>query len=163
MVWNFSTLSETASSVTTAAPKRVMSVSTPLICVRPLRKGESLGYGLSYTAESDRLIGWAAIGYADGYRRNPSPEACMCVNGIRVPVIGRVAMQTTCLDLTDLPFTPAPGDSVYVLGGPGHAVSVGSASFSDPETIFRIVQELPAVCEEYGISDISEFRGSMQS
>ncbi|MBQ5727787.1 MAG: alanine racemase [Mailhella sp.] len=101
----------------------VMSVSVPLICVRPLRKGESLGYGLSYTAESDRLIGWAAIGYADGYRRNPSPEACMCVNGIRVPVIGRVAMQTTCLDLTDLPFTPAPGDPVHILGGPGHAVS----------------------------------------
>ena len=98
----------------------VMSVSVPLICVRRLRKGESLGYGLSYTAESD---GWAAIGYADGYRRNPSPEASMCVNGIRVPVIGRVAMQTTCLDLTDLPFTPAPGDTVYGLGGPGHAVS----------------------------------------
>lgn len=101
----------------------VMSVSVPLISVRTLRKGESLGYGLSYTAESDRLVGWAAIGYADGYRRNPSPEACMCVNGVRVPVIGRVAMQTTCLDLTDLPFSPAPGDTVHVLGGPGHAVS----------------------------------------
>jgi len=43
-----------------------------------------------------------------------------------------------------------------------HAVSVGSASFSDPETIFRIVNELPAVCEEYGISDLREFRASMK-
>ena len=42
-----------------------------------------------------------------------------------------------------------------------HAVSVGSASFSDPETIFRIVRELPAVCEEYGITDLNEFRNSM--
>jgi len=39
---------------------------------------------------------------------------------------------------------------------------VGSASFSDPETIFRIVNELPAVCEEYGISDLREFRASMK-
>ena len=101
----------------------VMSVSVPLISVHPLRKGESLGYGLAYTAESDRLVGWAAIGYADGYRRNPAEGTCMCVNGIRVPVIGRVAMQTTCLDLTDLPFTPQPGDIVHVMGGPGHAVT----------------------------------------
>lgn len=101
----------------------VMSVSVPLISVHPLRKGESLGYGLAYTAESDRLVGWAAIGYSDGYRRNPAPGTCMCVNGIRVPVIGRVAMQTTCLDLTDLPFKPQSGDTVYVMGGPGNAVT----------------------------------------
>ena len=47
----------------------------------------------------------------------------MCVDGIRVPVIGRVAMQTTCLDLTDLPSTPKTGDTVYVMGGPGHTVT----------------------------------------
>ncbi|WP_458400285.1 alanine racemase [Mailhella sp.] len=103
--------------------KPVMSVSVPLISVHKLRKGESLGYGLTYTAESDRIVGWAAIGYSDGYRRDPAPEACMCVNGMRVPVIGRVAMQTTCLDLTDLPSTPLPGDDVYVMGGPGNAVT----------------------------------------
>lgn len=101
----------------------VMSVSVPLISVHPLRKGESLGYGCAYKAESDRLVGWAAIGYADGYRRNPAPGTCMTINGVRVPVIGRVAMQTTCLDLTDLPFTPRSGDTVYVMGGPGDAVT----------------------------------------
>jgi alanine racemase len=101
----------------------VMSVSVPLISVRTLRKGESLGYGLAYTAESDRLVGWAAIGYSDGYRRPPVEEASMCVDGIRVPVIGRVAMQTTCLDLTDLPCPPKTGDTVYVMGGPGNAVT----------------------------------------
>lgn len=101
----------------------VMEVSAPLISVHPLRKGESVGYGRTYTAESDRLIGWVAIGYADGYRRNPANGTCMCVNGIRVPVIGRVAMQMTCIDLTNLPFRPSPGDEVFILGGPGHAVS----------------------------------------
>ena len=101
----------------------VMEVSAPLVNVHPLHKGESLGYGRSYVATSERLVGWVAIGYADGYRRNPAPETCMCVNGVRVPVIGRVAMQMTCIDLTDLPVPPVAGDTVYVMGGPGNAVS----------------------------------------
>ena len=101
----------------------VMEVAAPLISVHPLHKGESVGYGRTFTADSERLVGWVAIGYADGYRRNPAPGTCMCINGVRVPVIGRVAMQMTCVDLTDLAETPAPGDAVYVLGGPGNAVS----------------------------------------
>ena len=36
---------------------------------------------------------------------------------------GRVAMQMTCVDLTDLPTPPVPGDTAYVLGGPGNGVS----------------------------------------
>jgi alanine racemase len=101
----------------------VMEVSAPLLSVHSLHKGESLGYGRIYTAPSERIVGWVAIGYADGYRRNPAPGTCMCINGIRVPVIGRVAMQMTCIDLTDLPCIPSPGDTVYVMGGPGNAVS----------------------------------------
>ena len=101
----------------------VMGVSAPLMSVHSLKKGESLGYGRSYVADSDRLVGWVAIGYADGYRRNPAPGTAMCVDGVRVPVIGRVAMQMTCVDLTDLPCPPVPGDDVWVMGGPGDAVT----------------------------------------
>lgn len=101
----------------------VMGVSVPLISVHRLKKGESLGYGRTYVADSDRLVGWVPIGYADGYRRNPAPGTSMCVGGVRVPVIGRVAMQMTCLDLTDLPSPPSAGDEVWVMGGPGDAVT----------------------------------------
>ena len=82
------------------------------------------------------------------------PLALRCVwqiaRTVDIPVIG-VGGIRCALDVLE-----------FLLVG-AHAVSVGSASFSDPETIFRIVQELPAVCEEYGISDINEFRASMQS
>lgn len=104
--------------------KPVMSVSTKLLSVHTLRKGESLGYGRAYVADKDRLVGWAAVGYADCYRRNPAPETCMCINGTRVPVIGRVAMQMTCIDLSGLPEPPQAGDDVYVLGGPGNAITI---------------------------------------
>ena len=101
----------------------VMSVTAPLISTHVLRRGESLGYGRTYIADSDRLIGWAAIGYADGYRRCEAPGRSMCLRGCRVPVIGRVAMQMTCLDLSSLPFSPSAGEDVHVLGGPGNAVT----------------------------------------
>ena len=82
------------------------------------------------------------------------PLALRCVwqiaRTVDIPVIG-VGGIRSALDVLE-----------FLLVG-AHAVSVGSASFSDPETIFRIVQDLPAVCEEYGISDINEFRASMQS
>lgn len=104
----------------------VMEVSAPLLSVHPLRAGESLGYGRAYVAPTDRMVGWVGIGYADGYRRNPSPKTCMCVKGVRVPVVGRVAMQMTCLDLTSLLADGLPvkaGEEVYILGGPGDAVT----------------------------------------
>lgn len=43
-----------------------------------------------------------------------------------------------------------------------HAVAVGTANFTDPGTIFRIVQELPIVCEEMGINDLASFRGTLE-
>ena len=49
----------------------------------------------------------------------------------------------------------------FILAG-AHAVCVGTASFTDPCTIFHIVQELPALCEELGIEDLGAFRGSLQ-
>ena len=101
----------------------VMEAAAPIVSIHALRKGESLGYGRTYVAQSDRTVGWVAIGYADGYRRNPSSGTCMCIGGIRVPVIGRVAMQMTCVDLTDLPILPRPGDLAWILGGSGNAVS----------------------------------------
>ncbi len=106
----------------------VMEVTAPLLSIHPLHTGESLGYGRTYIAPSERMVGWVGIGYADGYRRTPSPVASMCVKGVRVPVTGRVAMQMTCLDLTALVdknglLPVKPGDAVHVLGGGGDAVT----------------------------------------
>lgn len=101
----------------------VMEVSAPVLSVHPLPAGESLGYGRTYIASSERLVAVVGIGYADGYRRNPGPGACMTVHGQRAPIIGRVAMQMTCLDITEVPGVK-PGDQAWALGGEGDAVSV---------------------------------------
>lgn len=108
--------------------------------------------GLAVDVRSRRSV----LGNITGGLSGPAvkPLALRCVwqiaRTVDIPVIG-VGGIRNALDVLE-----------FLLVG-AHAVSVGSASFSDPETIFRIVQELPAVCEEYGISDINEFRASMQS
>ena len=88
-----------------------------------------LGAGLEpVAAATDRMVAVVGIGYADGYRRNPAPGTCMTLRGLRAPVIGRVAMQMTCLDITGFPkkgVNVRPGDEAFILGGPGHAVTAG--------------------------------------
>lgn len=115
----------TSRAILGAGLEPVMEVSAPILSVHPLRAGESLGYGRTYVAPTDRLVAVVGIGYADSYRRNPAPGTCMTVRGRRAPVIGRVAMQMTCLDISDVPDAAEvrPGEEAFILGGGGEAVT----------------------------------------
>lgn len=110
----------TSRAILGAALEPVMEVSAPILSVHSLRAGESLGYGRAYIAPSERRVAWVGIGYADAYRRNPAPEMStamsMTVRGHRVPVIGRVAMQMTCVDITDMPLVAMDGAKAHNAG-----------------------------------------------
>lgn len=97
--------------------KLVMEISTHLVQVHALRQGQSISYGRTFTADRDMVVGIAACGYANGYNRRLSNRAAMVVRGKRAPVVGRVCMQLTALDLSHIPEARA-GDAVYILGGP---------------------------------------------
>ena len=98
-----------------------MEAFAPILEVHPLRAGQSLGYGRAFVAPRDMLAAVAGIGYADGFRRMPGAQ--MSVNGMRAPVIGRVAMQMTCLDVTGIP-SVRPGDMAHVLGGKARPIRI---------------------------------------
>ena len=87
-----------------AAFKPVMSAYAPILSVHALEEGGTLGYGRLFRAGRPSVVAWAGIGYADCFRRNHVPGArpMMAVKGRRCPIIGRVAMQMTALDVTDL-------------------------------------------------------------
>ena len=57
-------------------------------------------------------------GYADGYPRALSMRGAVLVRGRRAPILGRVCMQMCIVDVTDIPGVE-PGDTAYLLGGPG--------------------------------------------
>lgn len=100
-----------------------MCVQTPIIAVRDISPGDGVGYGHTYLAEKNIPIGIMAAGYADCFSRGLSNKAEVCVDGARAPVVGRVSMQMTAVDLSALsemnskPGRTRPG-AAWILGGP---------------------------------------------
>lgn len=92
-----------------------MTLSTQLISVRRVPRGEGVGYNAIWRADRDSVIGIAAIGYGDGYARNVRSGAPVLVNGHPASVAGRVSMDMTALDVTDVPGARV-GDTVVLWG-----------------------------------------------
>jgi alanine racemase len=79
--------------------KPMMSLHSRLIAVKPIKKGDSVGYGSSWVCEQDSMLGVVAIGYADGYPRYASIGTPVLVNGQRAYLVGRVSMDMITVDL----------------------------------------------------------------
>ena len=92
----------------------VLRVATRLAQVKDVPAGTQVGYGLTYKFKRPARLGLVPIGYADGYRRALSNQAVMRVVGQYAPVRGRVSMDQTIIDLTDIPAAKV-GDEVEVI------------------------------------------------
>lgn len=99
-----------------------MTLSTKLIAVNHIRGGEHVGYAGSWRTPEDMAVGVAAVGYGDGYPRHAPAGTPVLVNGRSAPVIGRISMDLTTIDLRQHP-EAKPGDPV-VLWGEGLPVEV---------------------------------------
>jgi len=93
--------------------KPVATLTAAVLQVRTAKAGETAGYGGAARLSRDTRIATVGLGYADGYLRadsgagvplrDKSPGAEACIAGHRVPVLGRVSMDLTLLDVTDMP------------------------------------------------------------
>jgi alanine racemase len=81
--------------------RAVMQLTSQIISIRQIQKGESIGYGSIFTAEKNMTIGVVACGYADGYPRS-AINAPAAVDGNMTRVIGRVSMDMLFVDLTEI-------------------------------------------------------------
>jgi alanine racemase len=96
----------------------VMRVTSRLSDIKRIEAGESVGYGLTFTATRPTVTGLVPIGYHDGLPRNLSNIGSMLVRGVHAPILGRVSMDWTVIDLTDIP-DAAYNDEVVVIGRDG--------------------------------------------
>ena len=80
-----------------------MSLTSEIIGIQSLKRGDKLGYGGLFTADREIRIGVVACGYADGYPRHASNGSPVLVDGVRVPMVGRVSMDMLCVDLSGVP------------------------------------------------------------
>lgn len=93
----------------------VMKIKTRILTLRNLPTGTPVSYGRTFVTKRESRIAVVSLGYADGYNRLFSNNAEMLVGGHRVPVIGRVCMDLTMLDVTDVDRV-SEGDEVVILG-----------------------------------------------
>ncbi len=91
--------------------KPVMSLRTTIINLKEVGEGTPLGYGGSFITKRKSLIATVPMGYYDGVLRSLSNRGWMWVNGKRAPIVGKVSMDLTLLDVTDIKRVK-PGDEV---------------------------------------------------
>lgn len=98
--------------------KPAMTLKSNVVLCKDVPPGTSISYGRLFTTARPSRIATVAIGYADGYSRRLSSRASMLLHGQRVPVVGRVCMDTCMADVTDLtdPMAVLTGDEVVLFG-----------------------------------------------
>ncbi len=100
--------------------KPVLTWKTKVSALRKIGPGETVGYGRTWCADTDRWIATVPVGYADGYSRLLSNRGRMLSGGVSYPIAGRVCMDQTMLDLGDCENSPLKvGDEVTLLGRDG--------------------------------------------
>ncbi len=98
----------------------VMTWKTRVIGVRELQPGDTVGYNAIFVAQRPMRMALLPIGYSDGLRRelsgaNAKPGGWVMVHGQRAPIVGRISMNLTTVDVTHIPHA-AVGDEVTLLG-----------------------------------------------
>jgi alanine racemase len=96
----------------------VMTVKAKILALRKLPAGTPISYGRTFVTKRDSIIGVIAAGYADGFSRRFSNNADMLVRGKRAPVVGRVCMDLTMIDVTGIEHVEE-GDEAVIIGKQG--------------------------------------------
>jgi len=127
----------------------VLSLVTRIAFLKKVPAGLPISYGRTFVTKRESMIATIPIGYADGYSRGLSNRGEAIVRGVRVPVVGRVCMDMTMLDVTEVPAV-SEGDEVVLIGSQGDeritaddiAVKTGTISY---EVLCGISSRVPRV------------------
>lgn len=127
----------------------VFSFKTRVGLVKDLPAGNTVSYGRTYTLKRDTRIAVLTAGYGDGILRASSNRAQVIVRGARCPVLGRVTMDQTIVDVTDVPGVTR-GDEAVLFGKQGDAeITVAEFSrWADTipwETLCSVSKRVPRV------------------
>lgn len=129
--------------------KQALTFKSEISYIKEIKKGESVGYDFSWTADRDSIIGTLPFGYADGYPRNMTKKGEVTIRGVKAPIIGKVCMDQCMVDLTDIP-SALEGDVVIVyFDGSNNTVSIQEmselAETNKNEIVGRISRRVPRV------------------
>jgi alanine racemase len=138
-------------------PEPVASIHARVVHTRDARPGTTLGYGATYTASATERWATLSIGYGDGLPRALGNRGQAIVGGVRVPIIGRISMDVTVVDITGVPSVDV-GTVATLMGPDGDegitvdeiAEQAGTISY---EVLTGLTARLPRVWS--GCEDVS--------
>ena len=136
----------------------VMSFKTHIAHITMVKKGDTIGYGRDYTAPRNMRTATVTAGYADGFNRLLSNRGFVIIHGKRAPIVGRICMDMTMVDVTDIP-EAALFDEVTIIGCDGEeslnadeiAESCGTISY---EILCSVGKRVPRTYVENGAEKI---------
>lgn len=116
-----------------------MTLKTSVAYVKYIEKGATISYGRTYEAQKKMKIATVPIGYADGFIRKYANDGYMMIKGKKAPIVGRVCMDQTMLDVTDIEDVKI-GDEVIVFGdGSGDSSTADTLALSADTINYEIV------------------------
>ena len=95
-----------------------MTLKSIVTAVREVPKGFCVSYGMTHKTRKKTRLASVPVGYADGFSRRFSSNGTLLVKGHRAPVVGRICMDQTMIDVGDIPDV-SPGDEVVLIGSQG--------------------------------------------
>jgi alanine racemase len=99
--------------------KPAMSLKTKIVFIKDIPAGRSISYGRTFISQKPTKVATLPIGYADGYHRGVSNKASVLVRGQFAPVVGKVTMDQTMIDVGQINGVKI-GDEVVLIGKQGH-------------------------------------------
>lgn len=135
----------------------VLTWKTAIASTRSVAPGTAIGYNATFVAQADMRLALLPVGYADGLNRklsstNSAPGGQVLIRGTRAPIVGRVSMDLTVVDITQIPHAAAD-DEVVILGEQGvqritaddHARWAGTIPY---EILCAIAARVPRITSE---------------
>lgn len=114
-------------------PEPVFSFHTRVGLVKEVPAGTSISYGRTFRTTRRTRLAILTAGYGDGLPRAASNRGAVLLGGQRCPILGRICMDQTVVDATDLPVSPQAGDAAVLVGrqGPGEITLAEFSAWSD--------------------------------
>lgn len=143
-------------------PDPVVSVHARVVHTRDAPAGTTLGYGATYTSAGDERWATLSIGYGDGLPRSLGNRGHALLGGVRAPIIGRISMDVTVVDISDVPEV-TEGDVATLIGSQDASVIsldevAGLAETISYEILTGLTPRLPRVWSDESRSAQSKSR-----
>ena len=129
-----------------------MTLTSKIIGVQNLTAGDTVGYGSTFTADSNMRIGVVACGYADGYPRHCNTGTPILVKGVRCRMVGRVSMDMITVDLSPVPGSGMGSDvTLWGRASNGAVLAIDEVAHAGGtvgyELMCALAQRVPVVVE----------------